>query len=85
MPTLHLWSDLDLRAICVRPTGSRSWVEFRSDHPYHDQRWEVSDAALLHNTLEGWHACVLHAGASLDLLPRHPDYPQVAAMLEDTR
>lgn len=37
----------------------------------------------LHDCLEGWHACVLHTGDTLTVLPRHPDYERVRQLVED--
>ena len=37
----------------------------------------------LHDSLEGWHSCVLHAGSSVDILPQHPDYEKVRQLVED--
>ena len=78
----HISSDLDLRTIKVRKGGSRSWVEFRSNDSYGTTAWDSSQAALLHDTLEGWHACILHAGDTIHLLPRHSDYTAVAKLME---
>ena len=37
-------------------------------------------AEALHDALEGWHACVLHTGDELAVLPKHPDYARVEAL-----
>ena len=68
--------DPDLTVISVREAGQQSWVEFRGP-PYHEW-WVPGHNMLLHDLLEGWHACVLHAGQTLFLLPEHPDYERVA-------
>lgn len=79
---LLITTDPDLTTIRVREVGSPSWVEFRSSLPYHLWTECPSHAAMLHDTLEGWHACVLHAGSDLVLLPKHPDYARVKAFVE---
>lgn len=79
---LHISADADLMTIRVRRTGKRSWVEFRSNLPYHLWTDTPSHAAMLHDMLEGYHACILHAGSDFVLLPRHPDYEPVKAFVE---
>lgn len=37
----------------------------------------------LHDSLVGWHSCVLHTGDTLTVLPRHPDYEAVRQLIED--
>lgn len=57
----------------------KSWVEFRGDAYNQWTHWEnlKSAAQRLHDSLEGWHACVLHAGDKVAILPCHPDYEVV--------
>lgn len=37
----------------------------------------------LHDSLMGWHACVLHTDQHIDVLPWHPDYERVRQLVED--
>ena len=37
----------------------------------------------LHDALVGWHACVLHTGDTLTVLPSHPDHARVAQLVDD--
>lgn len=62
--------------------GEHEWVEFRG-RPY--SRWapgEDSPMAALHDSLEGWHATVLHQDVVLTLLDRHPDYRIVRELVD---
>ncbi len=81
--TIHIWAaDPDLMILCARRHGEQSWVEFRAPTPYHEWGEAQHHAAMLHDALEGWHACVLHtADPQVDLLPRHPDYARVDALM----
>ena len=69
------FADDALSVLTVHCGGDR--IEFRGD-PYHlwDHR-DPTDVQRLHDALEGWHACVLHAGDAVAILPRHPDYAVV--------
>ena len=80
---IHISSDNDLTVIRARFAGETSWIEFRSDLPYH--LWDESTpASEFHDLLEGWHACILHAGDSFNLLDKHPDYERVVRYIELT-
>lgn len=60
-----------------------------------DAFWQWGDSCLrnhgknacftqaLHDALVGWHACVLHTGDTLTVLPHHPDHARVAALVDD--
>ena len=37
----------------------------------------------LHDSLVGWHSCVLHTGDTLTVLPKHPDYEAVRQLVDD--
>lgn len=37
----------------------------------------------LHDSLVGWHSCVLHTGDTLSILPHHPDYEAVRQLVDD--
>ena len=37
----------------------------------------------LHDSLVGFHSCVLHTGDTLVVLPHHPDYDAVRQLVED--
>lgn len=37
----------------------------------------------LHDSLVGWHSCVLHTGDTLVVLPHHPDYDRVRQLVDD--
>lgn len=57
-------------------------AEHRKRKPWirsHGQR--ICWAEWLHEGLKGWHTCVLHAGDTLSILPRHPDYDFVARLV----
>ena len=61
--------------------GWQSWIEFRGT-PY--QLWSdenITPVQQIHDSLEGWHASVLHAGETLTLFPHHPDYAAVDELL----
>ena len=72
---LHISSDPDLTVIKVRWAGETSWIEFRG--PAYHRWWVPGHNMMLHDLLEGWHACILHAGDSFTLLDSHPDYEKV--------
>lgn len=42
----------------------------------------INWAEWLHNSLEGWHACILHTGDEFCIHDRHPDYFAVARLWE---
>lgn len=57
-------------------------MEFRGP-PY--SVWDhekPSPAQRIHDALEGWHSSVLHAGDTLTLLAKHPDYERIAQILD---
>lgn len=37
---------------------------------------------LLHDSMEGWHASVLHAGAEVSIMPHHPDFSRIDKLVE---
>ena len=64
-------------------------IEFRGDaywqwnnQPIRAHGKRICWAELLHDALEGWHACVLHTNSEVAILPHHPDYPRVKALVE---
>ncbi len=80
-PVLWISANPDMMVLRVQAQGERSWVEFRASLPYHQWAETPSHASMLHDMLEGWHACILHAGDRVALLPWHPDYERVAAFV----
>lgn len=66
--------------------GDRSHVEFRG-RPYTEWDSAVSDDWFQrsHDILEGWHACVLHTDQTLAILPTHPDYAALVALIEEAQ
>ena len=70
--------------VVVRRGKEASWVEFRGDglNQWDDDYKFKSPAQRVHDCLEGWHACVLHTGDTLAVLPHHPDYAAVKAYFD---
>ena len=73
--------------LTVRVQGAGR-IEFRGDafwqwdgNPVRSHGSRVCWAELLHDTLEGWHACVLHTDSEVAILPHHPDYEPVAQLI----
>lgn len=82
----ELGEFLDPRPCVLRVWRLResSWVEFRGPAYCVWDYENPSPAQKVHDALEGWHACVLHAGDVLTLLPEHPDYSRVLDLLNLT-
>lgn len=67
----------------VRVGGTDNRVEFRG--PAY-QSWTGNNnnwAERIHNSLEGWHACILHTDDELSILPNHPDHVRVSKLNDD--
>lgn len=75
-------------AFRVRQNTDPRWVEFRGDamcrwiFPEHWGDLTPTSAQLLHDCMEGWHTCVMHAGEPVAIMKTHPDYEHVARMFE---
>jgi hypothetical protein len=63
--------------------GDAYWQWNLSSYPDHIRNHgkAICWAQLLHDSLEGWHSCVLHAGDIVTILPRHPDYEAVTRLI----
>jgi len=76
--------------IVAREAGEHSaGVEFRGDGYQQwtaGPGWEhpITPAQRLHDAMEGWHTCVLHAGGTLAIHELHPDFAAVAALYDAT-
>lgn len=96
-PTFHITVDfwgrtdsLALSQFSVRVGKDQRLILFRGD-----AYWQWGGTCMrnrdknccwtqvLHDSLEGWHACVLHTGDTVTILPRHPDYERVRQLVED--
>ena len=66
--------------------GDRSHVEFRG-RPYTEWDSEFTDDWFQrsHDVLEGWHSCVLHTDQTLAILPTHPDYADLVALMAEAQ
>jgi hypothetical protein len=76
--TFRVWRNRDLR-----------FVEFRGDsmtagwlNPEDWGNMRPTDAQLLHDGLEGWHTCVMHAGDRVAVTDRHSDFEFIRNMFE---
>ncbi len=58
------------------------WVEFRGP-PYSQWEGKGSDFELVHDTLEGRHATVLHTNDILDVLPMNPRYDLIKNAIDN--
>ena len=76
---LEVQVDRDERRVVFEGDAFWQWVAtpFRN----HDQN--CSWAQALHDALEGWHSTVLHEDETLTVLPHHPDWERVRALVED--
>lgn len=63
----RVWVNKGVRYVEFRGPSYQSWKGDQS-----------SPAECLHDSLEGWHACVLHTESMLTVMPGHPDYNAVA-------
>ncbi len=96
-PTLHITVDewgrkdsLVVSQFSVQVGSDPRLVLFRGD-AYH--QWQGSCSRnrgknvcwtqALHDSLVGWHSCVLHTGDTLVVLPHHPDYDAVRQLVDD--
>ena len=94
-PTYHItvedWGYDDcISAFTVRVGKDPRVVKFEGD-----AYWQWDESSLrnyekncswtqaLHDSLMGWHTCVLHTGESVTVLPKHPDYERVRQLVED--
>ena len=67
----RVWVNKDKRCVEFRGPDYQSWTGDQS-----------TPAERLHDSLEGWHACVLHTESMLTVMPGHPDYEAVKALWE---
>ena len=67
----RVWVNKDRRCVEFRGPNYQSWT---GDH----SNW----AERLHNSLEGWHSCVLHTDDVLTVLPTHPDHEAISELWE---
>ncbi len=94
-PTFHIsvvsWGyDNCISEFTVRVGKDPRLAYFRGD-----AYWQWAESCLrnydkscswtqaLHDSLVGWHTCVLHVGDTLVVLPKHPDYERVRQLVED--
>lgn len=85
------WGSRDHPFSCLRlfRGGDPHPVEFRGDAywqwgavPERNRGKGFCWSQALHDALEGWHSCVLHAGESVTILESHPDFHRVQELWE---
>lgn len=66
--------------------GDKSHLEFRG-RPYTEWEDEATDDWFqrAHDCLEGMHSSVLHTDSVLAILPRHPDYERIVALMTEAQ
>ena len=77
--------DFDV-ALDVWFQGDKSHLEFRG-RPYTEWEGDAADDWFqrAHDCLEGMHSSVLHTDSVLAILPRHPDYDRIVALMAEAQ
>jgi hypothetical protein len=94
-PTFHITADDWGYENCISEFTVRVGKDPRLVRFGGDGYWQWGESCLrnydkncswtqaLHDSLMGWHSCVLHTGDTLTILPHHPDYERVRQLVDD--